>query len=90
MAQPRVAGSFRSLFLYDLCDEILLGELRGLLGAPSSTGREPQFRHLTPEYVRFERPPVVETLPPVQLASGEGAGSMHSELLRLRGGQRRV
>ena len=69
MAEPRVAGWFRSLFLYDLCDEIRLGELRRLLGAPSA-GREPQFRHLTPEYVRFERPPVVEALAPVQLTGG--------------------
>ena len=70
MAQPRVSGSFRSLFLYDLCDEIRLDELRRLLGTPSA-GREPQFRHLAPEYVRFERPPVVESLAPVRLASGE-------------------
>jgi hypothetical protein len=69
MAESRVTGSFRSLFLYDLCDEIRLGELRRLLGAPSA-GREPQFRHLTPEYVRFERPPVVESLAPVQLSGG--------------------
>jgi hypothetical protein len=70
MSQPRVSGSFRSLFLYDLCDEISLDQLRGLLGTRSA-GREPQFRHLAPEYVRFERPPVVESLPPVQLSSGE-------------------
>lgn len=70
MSQPLVSGSFRSLFLYDLCDEIRLDQLRTLLGTPD-TGREPRFRHLAPEYVRFERPPVVESLPPVQLASGE-------------------
>jgi hypothetical protein len=70
MPQPRVCGSFRSLFLYDLCDEIVLDELRKILGTPSG-GREPQFRHLAPEYVRFERPPVVETLAPVALESGE-------------------
>jgi hypothetical protein len=69
-ADPRVSGSFRSLFLYDLCDEIRLDELRGILGTPSA-GREPQFRHLAPEYVRFERPPVGELLPPVELDSGE-------------------
>jgi hypothetical protein len=69
MSQPLVSGSFRSLFLYDICEEIRLDELRELLGSPSS-GREPQFRHLAPEYVRFERPPVVETLEPV-LIEGE-------------------
>jgi hypothetical protein len=70
MVQPLVSGSFRSLFLYDLCEEIRLDELRKLLGSPGA-GREPQFRHLAPEYVRFERPPVVETLEPVLLESGE-------------------
>jgi hypothetical protein len=69
MTQPLVSGSFRSLFLYDLCDEIRLDQLRGLLGTPSA-GREPQFRHLAPEYVRFERPPVVESLAPVELSGG--------------------
>lgn len=70
MSLPRVSGCFRSLFLYDLCDEIRLDKLRKLLGTPSA-GREPQFRHLTPEYVRFERPPVMESLAPVQLETGE-------------------
>lgn len=65
-----VAGSFRSLFLYDLCEEIRLDELRKLLGSPGA-GREPQFRHLAPEYVRFEKPPVIETLAPVLLDTGE-------------------
>jgi hypothetical protein len=65
-----VAGSFRSLFLYDLCEEIRLDALRKLLGSPGA-GREPQFRHLAPEYVRFERPPVVETLEPVVLENGD-------------------
>ena len=65
-----VAGSFRSLFLYDLCEEIRLDDLRKLLGSPGA-GREPQFRHLAPDYVRFERPPVIETLAPVALENGE-------------------
>ncbi len=69
-SDSRVSGSFRSLFLYDLCDEIRLDELRGLLGTPNVV-REPQFRHLAPEYVRFERPPVAESLAPVRLEGGE-------------------
>ena len=59
----QVTGSFRSIFLYDLCEEIRLETLRSLLGSPP-VGREPLFRNLAPEYVRFEHPPVVETLPP--------------------------
>jgi len=65
-----VSGSFRSLFLYDLCDEIRLDQLRALVGA-APPGRESTFRHLAPEYVRFERPPVVEVQPPVRSANGE-------------------
>lgn len=57
------SGVFRSLFLFDLSEEIRLDELRTKLGAPDA-GRGPQFRRLAPEYVRFERPPVVETLEP--------------------------
>src|ERR1700759_2591373 len=66
----RMTGSFRSLFLYDLCEEIRLEELRKDLRSPGP-GREPQFRHPVPEYVRFERPPVVELLEPVVLEAGE-------------------
>ncbi|MDQ6663331.1 MAG: hypothetical protein M3Z23_02935 [Acidobacteriota bacterium] len=64
------SGSFRSVFLYDLCEEIRLDELRGILGSPPA-GREPGFRHLAPEYVRFERPPVTEVLETVELEGGE-------------------
>jgi len=70
MSPPLVSGSFRSVFLYDLCEEIRLDELRALLKSPNA-GREPRFRPLAPEYVRFERPPVVQVLEPVQLESGE-------------------
>ncbi len=69
MSETLVSGSFRGLFLYDLCDEIRLDDLRRLFGSPLG-GREPGFRHLAPDYVRFERPPVVETLGPVLLDYG--------------------
>jgi hypothetical protein len=62
-----VAGSLSVLFLYDVCDEIRLDELRRLLGAPPP-GREPPLRH-APEYVQFARPPVME---PLKAAFGEG------------------
>ncbi len=70
MAKDTIAGSFGLLFLYDICEEIRLDELRGLLKAPAAR-REPSFRHPVPEYVRFERPPVVDILEPVKLDSGE-------------------
>ncbi len=62
-------GSISVLALYDVCDEISLEELRPLVG-----GKRPAraFKHTTPEYVRFERPPVIESLEPVTLQSGEG------------------
>ncbi len=70
MSAAKVFGSLRTIILYDLCEEILLSELRKLLGSPP-VGREPAFRHLAPEYVRFEQPPVVEMLPPRSLQTGE-------------------
>ncbi len=72
MAAPidRLAGTFWLLFLYDVCEEIRLDELRAILGAQPA-GREPSFRRPTPEYVRFEKPPVIEFLEPLQLETGE-------------------
>jgi hypothetical protein len=70
MSEEVLAGSFWVIFLYDICEEIDLDELRKLLGAPPS-GREPSFRRPTPEYVRFERVPIVDVLDPVTLRTGE-------------------
>jgi hypothetical protein len=44
--------------LYDVCEEINLETLRRILGVEA----RPEPRHLSPEYVRFERPPVVQRL----------------------------
>ena len=63
-------GSFRALFLYDLAEEIDLATLRRQLGI-SPPAREPGFKIAAPVYVRFERPPVVQRLPPVRLPTGE-------------------
>ncbi len=68
MADDRLSGSFWILFLYDICEEIRLDALRALLGVEPR--REPIFRHPSPEYVRFERPPVVQRLEPIVLESG--------------------
>jgi hypothetical protein len=66
----RLTGAFWILFLYDVCEEIQLDQLRAVLGAPPA-GREPSFRQPSPEYVRFQKPPVVDYLEPLHLASGE-------------------
>lgn len=55
----RLHGLFRLLFLYDVAESIDLAKLRALLGARGgSAGRT--FPRRTPEYVRFEQPPIVE------------------------------
>ena len=58
------------LVLYDVAEEIDLNQLREIIGAPPA-GRQPAFRHPTPDYVRFERAPIIEYPDPVSIASGE-------------------
>jgi hypothetical protein len=69
-ASERLTGTFGLLFLYDVCEEIRLDELRAIVGA-HPPGREPSFRQPAPEYVRFQKPPVIEYLEPLVLESGE-------------------
>ena len=61
-------GSVLGVILCDVCEEIRLEQLRDILGARRV---EPSFKHATPDYVRFENPPVVERLECVALTSGE-------------------
>jgi hypothetical protein len=49
----------------DVADSILLDRLRTILDV--SATRSPSFAHPTPEYVRFERPPVVEAVAPIEI-----------------------
>ena len=58
---PQLTGSFRGLLLFDVAESIDLGLLHRILGTNPSR-REPAFRHPAPEYVRFERPPVMEQM----------------------------
>src|ERR1043166_8917955 len=67
--QP-LRGSFWGLGLYDVAAPIPLNKLRGLIRAEPPR-REPSFKHPAPEYVRFERPPVVEYPDPVSTETGE-------------------
>ena len=68
MGQMELEGSIIILNLYDIADEIKLQELQPLIGG--TTSAQP-FKHPAPEYLRFERPPVIERLPPVTLPGGE-------------------
>lgn len=54
-------GFIRQLVLFDVADEIRLEMLRAALGIAEPT-RTPAFSKPAPDYVRFERPPVVERL----------------------------
>ena len=54
-------GSIRALLLFDISEEIDLQRLRPLVGA-SPQKREPAFRHPSPEYVRYEQPPVADAI----------------------------
>ena len=72
MAAQTISGSLSALFLFDVCDEIRLDELRSILKVPPP-GREPPFRQPAPGYVQFARPPILEAIPPVELPGGERA-----------------
>ncbi len=64
-----VSGSFWVLILFDVAEQIRLDQLRGILGAAS--GGEPAVKHTASDYVRFERPPVIENAGTVETSSGE-------------------
>lgn len=75
MTNTPLIGSLRILFLYDVCEEIHTERLRTLLtgqgrGVVTERRRDPAFHHLSPDYVRFERPPVVQQLGSVTFDGG--------------------
>ncbi len=71
MSEPALLrGSLWVFILYDVADEIRLDELRKILRVEPAP-RQPSFRHPAPDYVRFERPPVVQHLDPFTLETGE-------------------
>jgi len=70
-------GHFRGLFLYDVAEAIRLDELRSLLKPglePGGAEPPPNPAHPIPHYLRFERPPVIESAEPMVLATGERIG----------------
>ncbi|MBV8895564.1 MAG: hypothetical protein JO051_03555 [Acidobacteriaceae bacterium] len=66
-----LTGTFRALLLFDIAEAIDLRRLQEIFGTTGSTRREPAFRHPAPEYVRFERPPVIEPLGPSSTNDGQ-------------------
>jgi hypothetical protein len=65
-----VSGSFWVFVLFDVCEEIDLDDLRKILGT-GPPRREPAFKHPAPDYVRFERAPVIQNCDPLTLSNGE-------------------
>jgi hypothetical protein len=68
---PALTGSLRILFVYDVCEEIRMDELQKRIGA-QRYGDYRAARPSSPEYVRFERPPVVQSLGPLVFQNGGG------------------
>jgi hypothetical protein len=63
-------GCFRIFFFYDVGEAFDLEKLRDLLGSRGgSTKRD--FPRRTPDYVRFENPPIAEPCEPITLPTGE-------------------
>jgi hypothetical protein len=60
-------GSILVLIQFDVCEEIRLDVLRTIFGARTA---EASFKK-APAYVRYQRPPVEETIEPLTLDSGE-------------------
>lgn len=61
MPQEPLHGSVLVLILYDVCEEIRLDQLPAVLGSHRE-GPSLKLKHAAPEYVRFQRPPVIEPL----------------------------
>jgi len=61
-------GSVLVLIQFDVSEEIRLDLLRTIFGARR---QDVSFKHPSPGYVRYQRPPVVERVEPLVLESGE-------------------
>ncbi len=68
-SEAALQGSVLVLIQFDVCEEIKLDRLRQIFGA--RTLEQPSFKHPAPGYVRYQRPPVVESIEPLVLDSGE-------------------
>ena len=66
-------GHFRILSFFDIAEALDMDKLRGLLG-PEALPRSPAFIHLTPEYAQVQTAPIVESIAPMSLPTGEKLG----------------
>jgi hypothetical protein len=64
-------GSLWVLVLYDVAEQIQLDRLQGLIRPEPPGAGQPRFKHPAPEYVRFEKAPVVEALSPATIETGQ-------------------
>jgi hypothetical protein len=67
-ADVALQGAVLVLIQFDVSEEIRLDELRRIFGARRA---EASFKHAAPNYVQYQRPPVVEPIEPLVLDSGE-------------------
>jgi hypothetical protein len=65
-----VQGYFRILSFFDIAEAIEMESLRGILG-PEAAPCPPAFSHRTPEYPQAQHAPIVESMGPVALSTGE-------------------
>lgn len=63
-------GSIRMFFFYDVGEAFDLDKLRALVGARGGPTK-PEFPRRTPDYIRFENPPIIEASEPLTLHNGE-------------------
>jgi len=63
-------GCIRMFFFYDVGEAFDLEKLRGLVG-PRGGPTKPEFPRRTPDYIRFENPPIAEPSEGLTLRSGE-------------------
>jgi hypothetical protein len=68
--QEKLTGSFWFLLAFDVCEEIRLDSVLQL-ARDRTARRETGLPRPTPDYVRFEHPPVIEAIESVTLPDGE-------------------
>jgi len=66
--ETSLQGSILVLIQFDVAEEIRLDELRKIFGARTAGA---SFKHPTPGYVQYQRPPVVEPVEALVLETGE-------------------